>query len=262
MSLGQRIRQARLESGLSQRQLCGDVITRNMLSQIENGSAKPSMTTLRYLAERLGKSISFFLEEPVASPNQACMIRARSAFMTGDTSSVLSILEVYAAPDPIFDPERWLLEVLACLALTQNDPDPSLLDRAAQAGARTPYYTPDLERRRLLNLAKLPDADLSALAAALPDGDEMLLLQAKAALLAGDPARSAAFLDAAMDRTSVSWLLLRGDAAAAAGEDSLALSLFTRAEPLAPRECWPRLEQCCLRLEDYKMAYYYACKQR
>ena len=52
------------------------------------------------------------------------------------------------------------------------------------------------------------------------------------------------------------------DAAAAAGDDPLALTLYTRAEPLAPREAWPRLEQCCLRLEDYKMAYYYACKQR
>lgn len=34
MELGQRLKQARLEAGMSQRQLCGDVITRNMLSQI------------------------------------------------------------------------------------------------------------------------------------------------------------------------------------------------------------------------------------
>ena len=63
MELGQKLRLARQEAGLSQRQLCGEVITRNMLSQIENGSAKPSMETLRYLAGRLGKSVSFFLEE-------------------------------------------------------------------------------------------------------------------------------------------------------------------------------------------------------
>jgi transcriptional regulator with XRE-family HTH domain len=54
MELGQRLRQARLEAGLSQRQLCGDTITRNMLSLIENGSARPSMDTLRCLAARLG----------------------------------------------------------------------------------------------------------------------------------------------------------------------------------------------------------------
>ena len=34
MSLGEKLRQARMESGLSQRQLCGDEITRNMLSQM------------------------------------------------------------------------------------------------------------------------------------------------------------------------------------------------------------------------------------
>ena len=61
MALGERIRQARLEMGLSQRQLCGDTITRNMLSLIENGSAKPSMDTLCVLAARLEKPVSYFL---------------------------------------------------------------------------------------------------------------------------------------------------------------------------------------------------------
>ena len=60
MELGKKLRQARIEAGLSQKQLCGEEITRNMLSLIENGSAKPSMKTLQYLAGRLGKSVSFF----------------------------------------------------------------------------------------------------------------------------------------------------------------------------------------------------------
>ena len=61
--LGQRLKQARIEAGLSQRQLCGEEITRNMLSQIESGKAKPSMQTLTYLAQKLGKSVSWFLGE-------------------------------------------------------------------------------------------------------------------------------------------------------------------------------------------------------
>ena len=74
MELGARIRQARLDAGLSQRQLCGDVITRNMLSQIENGSARPSMDTLKYLAQQLGTTISYFLDEQaISSPNVALM---------------------------------------------------------------------------------------------------------------------------------------------------------------------------------------------
>ena len=46
MTIGEKIRLARQEAGLSQRQLCGQQVTRNMLSQIENGSARPSVDTL------------------------------------------------------------------------------------------------------------------------------------------------------------------------------------------------------------------------
>ena len=39
VEMGELLRQARLEAGLTQRELCGERITRNMLSQIENGAA-------------------------------------------------------------------------------------------------------------------------------------------------------------------------------------------------------------------------------
>lgn len=262
MELGQRIRQARLDAGLSQRQLCGDTITRNMLSQIENGSARPSMSTLQYLADRLGKPISFFLEETVASPNQSRMDTARAAFSAGDIRAALSALAGYAAPDPIFDAERYLLEALSCLTLAEADPDAALLTRAAEAGARTPYYTPELERRRLLCLARTPGADPIALADSLPKDDGELLLRAQAALLRDNPTRCAALLDAACDPSQPNWLILRGDAAFAAGDLTAAVDFYTQAEALAPTQVYPKLEQCYLRLEDYKMAYHYACKQR
>ena len=69
MELGERIRQARLGAGLSQKALCGDRITRNMLSQIEHGAARPSMDTLSYLAERLSRPVSWGLEEDASGPN-------------------------------------------------------------------------------------------------------------------------------------------------------------------------------------------------
>ena len=117
MELGEKIRQARLEAGLSQRQLCGDVITRNMLSQIENGSARPSMDTLRYLAQQLGKPLSYFLEEEaVTSPNRVLMERLRTAA----PSDALVLFSEYKAPDPTFDAERWLLEALTCLTLAEE----------------------------------------------------------------------------------------------------------------------------------------------
>ncbi len=63
MTMGQRIRQAREEAGLSQRELAGEEITRNMLSALEHDGANPSLHTLRYLSKRLGKSVSYFVEE-------------------------------------------------------------------------------------------------------------------------------------------------------------------------------------------------------
>ena len=78
MELGEKLRLTRLEAGLSQRALCGDEITRNMLSRIENGAARPSMKTLGCLAARLGKPVSYFLEEDtVCSPNQEIMAAVR-----------------------------------------------------------------------------------------------------------------------------------------------------------------------------------------
>lgn len=79
MELGEKILQARTVAGLSQRQLCGDMITRNMLSQIEHGTAQPSMKTLAYLAEKLGKPISYFLEDAQDSAALEDLAKLRQA---------------------------------------------------------------------------------------------------------------------------------------------------------------------------------------
>ena len=91
MELGKRLKEVRLSLGLSQRELCGDEITRNMLSQIENGSAKPSMDTLKYLASRLGKPIGYFLEEEIV-PDHQPILDARQAWCKQDAQGVLDAL--------------------------------------------------------------------------------------------------------------------------------------------------------------------------
>ena len=48
--LGKRLKAARLAKKMTQSDVVGNFITRNMLSQIESGSATPSMKTLEYLA--------------------------------------------------------------------------------------------------------------------------------------------------------------------------------------------------------------------
>jgi len=262
MELGERLRQARLEAGLSQRQLCGEEVTRNMLSQIENGSARPSMDTLRYFAARLGKPMGYFLEEQtVVSPNPAVMTQARQA----QGEERLRLLQQYRGPDPVFDQERWLLEVLACLeaaeqAIREGRQEESglWLEKAKAAGQSTIYYTPELERRRLLLCYESHTAPAEQLAAQLQDNLQELLLRAEAALKAEDPNRCLQLLDAAGSRPA-QWYVLRGEAQFAKGDYAAAAEAYRQAEGPA---VYARLEQCYKELEDYKMAYHYACKQR
>lgn len=153
MELGQKIKQARQEAGLSQRQLCGNAITRNMLSQIENGSARPSMATLQYLAGRLGKSVSFFLEEQaVLSPNPDTMHKARGAYAAHQYSEVLAILSDYQAPDPLFDEEWSYLSALSALALAEEQAARGEMAAAAplleQVHRGSIYYRQDMEQKR------------------------------------------------------------------------------------------------------------------
>lgn len=67
-SLGERLKQARIEKKLTQREVAGEFITRNMLSQIENGLATPSIKTIEYLAKTLNKPIAYFMETLVDAP--------------------------------------------------------------------------------------------------------------------------------------------------------------------------------------------------
>ncbi len=59
-NIGEKIRKVRKERKMTQAELAGDVITRNMLSLIENGSATPSIHTLEYIAQRLDVSPGYF----------------------------------------------------------------------------------------------------------------------------------------------------------------------------------------------------------
>ena len=263
MELGQKLKEARLELGLSQRQLCGEVITRNMLSLIENGSASPSMETLRYLAGKLGKSMSYFLEEEtVMSTNMTIMFQARQAFEQKDYGHALKCLEEYKAPDRVFDPEEALLRCLTLLNLAQEAISRGkapyaleLLERASVAGEQTPYYTKELERRRLLLRAEVTPTEL-------PVDDRELLLRAEIALNQGKTEEAARYLEATQLRSGGYWNYLRGQAYLGVGEYTKAKNCLEIAWDYNPKNCATYLEQCCRELEDYKGAYRYACLLR
>lgn len=223
MKLGEKIRSARLAAGLSQRQLCGDEITRNMLSLIENNAARPSMKTLEYLSRKLGKPLSWFLDdydpETDTLPESAVSLRrAREALDTGR--------DIYAS--------QLLQQVTA----------------------------PELQREKLLLSARLPQASPEEICRLLPSLDQELLLRAEAALNAGNPERCAGLLGAVEDQASTRWLMLRGRLCLARGEFSPAAGYFHRAEEALPAETAPLLEQCYRELGNFRRAYDYACRQK
>ncbi len=63
MDIGKRIKEIRVGKLMTQSQLAGDEITRNMLSRIENGAALPSLGTIMYLAKRLGVPAGVLLSD-------------------------------------------------------------------------------------------------------------------------------------------------------------------------------------------------------
>lgn len=261
MALGALLKQARLEAGLSQRQLCGEEITRNMLSQIENGAARPSMDTLRYLAGRLGKPISYFLEEETVSSNQSLVQQAKATFAQGQWEQVQELYKQYQSPDPVFDDEMALLRALATMELAEQAIGQGKLPYAAallrDMETDFLYFNPQLQRKRVLLLAKTQPKDCAVLSQQLPGMDDELLLRAQAAQQNMDWEKSGKILDAAEEKNE-SWHLLRGEAYYGLGQFKEAAEHFGKAEDKA----LARLESCYEQLGDYKMAYYYAKKQR
>jgi transcriptional regulator with XRE-family HTH domain len=61
VTLGERVRAARRELGLSQAQLAGEELTKGFISQVEAGLVRPSLRSLQIIASRLGRSLDYFI---------------------------------------------------------------------------------------------------------------------------------------------------------------------------------------------------------
>ena len=68
--LGKKIKEARLAKKMTQKEVVGNFITRNMLSQIESGNAMPSLKTLKYLSQVLDLPDLILKEETLPAYTQ------------------------------------------------------------------------------------------------------------------------------------------------------------------------------------------------
>ena len=102
MNIGERIRELRISKLMTQADLAGDRITRNMLSCIENGSANPSLSTIVYIAGRLNLPAGFLLAEQgdeMAYRKMSNLSNIKKAYTTGDVQSCRSLC-LSGCPEP------------------------------------------------------------------------------------------------------------------------------------------------------------------
>ena len=93
MTLGQKLKKARLDRGLTQSQVVGDRITRNMLSQLENDLASPSVGTLEYLASVLGVQAAWLLADEKEEEAAGRTERLRACYRSGDWAGCLELAQ-------------------------------------------------------------------------------------------------------------------------------------------------------------------------
>jgi transcriptional regulator with XRE-family HTH domain len=122
LSLGKKIRQIRIEKKITQQELVGDFITRNMLSQIENDIASPSIKTLQQIAESLEVPLSFLMvgeHDEEFNKNyefddiETISVKAKKIYFEGDYQKYIDIAE--NNPQITENKENAMIFGIACL---------------------------------------------------------------------------------------------------------------------------------------------------
>ncbi len=98
-SLGERVRQLRINQGLTQTDLAGDRFSKEYVSQIERGKTRPTNETVTWLAERLSVDAGFLLNGVSSGERErveSVIARAEAALESYDYDGVAPILGTVA----------------------------------------------------------------------------------------------------------------------------------------------------------------------
>lgn len=154
MNIGERIKQLRLSKLMTQADLAGTQITRNMLSSIEHGTALPSLPTAIYIAQRLNVSVGYLLAEEkneLAYRKMEGMSNIRRAFSAGDHEGCLALLAAFGEDA---DDELSLIRAECEYGIARSAFEngrlrlaAAALDRALSACEKTVYDTAWLRER-------------------------------------------------------------------------------------------------------------------
>ena len=110
MNLGEKLKQLRRLRGVTQKELAGDFLTRNMLSQIERGVAMPSYATIALLSKKLRVDPTYFFESSFSLEHYeilSALPQIKRCFSEGQYSLCLRLAEPFREIDS--DELLWIL---------------------------------------------------------------------------------------------------------------------------------------------------------
>ena len=166
-TLGERVRTARREAGLSQAQLAGDELTKGFISQIESGLVRPSIRSLQHIAQTLGRPLDYFIaDEPLAATKRVTFhtlaAEAAAERLEWRTAEAEATAGIAVATDPA---ERaTFLRLLASAALYQGRREEAF-DRVTEGLAILDVTKQPLDVARLIYVRGLAYGDAGQLVA-------------------------------------------------------------------------------------------------
>ena len=92
-SVGERLKQARTERGMTQAVLAQGLATKGFISLVERDLANCSLPKLRLFADRLGRPLSYFLPEAPSEDIQYLSKTAELALRAGETRQALKAIQ-------------------------------------------------------------------------------------------------------------------------------------------------------------------------
>lgn len=102
MTIGEKIKAARKEKGMTQSSLCAEKITRNMLSEIECGKATPSLDTLKHIATGLDVDVAYLLSDddsPLYYRKKTAIKRIKALLLEKKYKEAIEIISTLGEPD-------------------------------------------------------------------------------------------------------------------------------------------------------------------
>lgn len=269
MTLGEKLRKRRTELGLSQAQVAGGCVTRNMLSRLEHDQAAPSMRTLEHLSRVLEVPMGWLLDG--SGPEEPLEL-ARKLYAEGRFRDCAELLR----QDGVTSEEGRLLLCRSALAAAEAEPDRQLAELAWELAGKCLYAGPQERLRAGLarNQWALLAGEAQPVKALVLEGErkallhesELALLRAGQALREERTDEAKKALDAVQtDREDLHgrYLLLRGalclqQQGVLEAADYLAQAEKLPMDRLTRQHLYRLLEICAKEQNDYRMAYHYA----